>query len=138
MPTKSDLKQLAKDLRTELKTKYPQYKFSVTVENYNALYVCLMAGPVSPFADGYQGEGYQQLNHYYLEHYAQSYPYENANGFRLTDDALAMLKDVTEIANRENWDESDSQSDYFHCNYYFNLHIGKFDKPYQALELVAA
>jgi hypothetical protein len=31
------------------------------------------------------------------------------------------------------FDESDSQSDYFHTAFYMSIHIGKWDKPYVAV-----
>lgn len=29
------------------------------------------------------------------------------------------------------FDDSDSQTDYFHCSHYLSINVGKWDKPYQ-------
>ena len=42
---------------------------------------------------------------------------------QLCEDIRTALKD--------HWDESDVQTDYFHCNFYLNMAIGKWDKPYK-------
>jgi hypothetical protein len=128
-PTQGDtmylnLKDVTTEIRTELKRMYPAWKFSVTIApGGHAICVALMAGPVSPFADPQPTDGYAQLNHRYLK--------ELCNGHNITPAAVEMLQQVTEISNRHNWDNSDIQSDYFDVGYYFSLHIGKWDRPFE-------
>lgn len=125
------VKDIAVEVRAELKKRFPACKFSVT-SDYNSLTVALMVAPESPYASGLK-EAYDQLNHYYLDNYlpdAFRRPGSWDGAERLTPAAVAMLKEVTAIANKKNWDESDSMVDYFHCHYYFSLHIGKWDKPF--------
>lgn len=45
--------------------------------------------------------------------------------------ALEYLQKAKEIMYTDHWDKSDIQSDYFHCAYYVNMHVGRWDKPYQ-------
>lgn len=127
------LKDIAKEVRAQLKKEYPDHKFSVTTEYYSmgqSLHVRLMSAPVSPFADG-SSERYEQLNHFYLDNYADE-DRVHSPSLLMTAEGVAMLKRVNEIANSDNWDNSDAMTDYFDVNYHFDLHIGKWDRPFVA------
>jgi len=41
------------------------------------------------------------------------------------------MTEADKIANVQNWDNSRIEEDYFDVNYYLNLYIGKWDKPFQ-------
>lgn len=41
-----------------------------------------------------------------------------------------FLKEIIDTVNQHNHDDSDSQRDYFDTGFYFNINLGKFDKPY--------
>ena len=58
-----------------------------------------------------------QVNHYWLD--------TSFSGV-----ALEYLEKVKAIMSVDHWDKSDIQSDYFHCAYYMNIDIGKWDKAY--------
>ena len=45
--------------------------------------------------------------------------------------ALEVVSKIFGALNTDNFDHSDSQSDYFHVGHYVDLNIGKYDKPYQ-------
>lgn len=127
-------KTIAKEIRSELKSKFPTCTFSVT-SDHSEIRVTLMSWDKSPFQDGSR-TGYEQLNHYYLDNYLEEYYYRPASweGVKcLTPEAVEMLKEVVRIANRKNWDDSDIQTDYFSCHYYFSLHIGKWDKEFSVI-----
>lgn len=61
------------------------------------------------------------INHYYLED-------------AFTGVALEYLQKAKAIMLVDHWDESDSQSDYFHCAYYINMRVGKWNKAYKFVE----
>ena len=137
----TDTTEVAKYVREQLKKEFPAYKFSVTSKYFpggSELNVALMAGPVEVFADNlvYYGDGKTmvdndqnaQLNPYTI---ANEYTNGICNGRKLTPEAWTVLHRVAEIAQENNWDNSDSQSDYFDVNYYFHLDIGKWNKDYQ-------
>lgn len=147
-----DIKDIANEVRSELKKQFPAWKFAVTIERGSmseSMTIALMSGPENPFVDEYvyslawgpekRRDDYAQLNHHYIEHYNDT-PYMNVDGcrpdgwysggIRLTEQAAEMLKKVVEIGNRRNWDHSDISTDYFDVNYYFDLHIGKWNKPF--------
>ena len=121
-------KEIASEIRDELKKEFPECKFSVTKET-NSITVALMEAPESPFSridpNGWDGT-YAQLNHFYIE--------ETCNGAHLTRSAVKMLQKVTKISNKKNWDRSDIQCDYFDVNFYFYLEVGKYNKPFQVVK----
>ena len=136
------VKDIAATARQNLKAEFPDCKFSVTVKDGRSLNVALMEAAFKIFEKdvdvyGNNIDGKSSLNHYYLKRqYAEQCHYHTGQivhrcngGVFLTAKAWDMLIRVCEIANAENWDESDSQVDYFNCNYYLNVRIGKWDKP---------
>lgn len=62
-----------------------------------------------------------QINHYYLE--------DAFSGI-----ALEYLQKAKAIMLVDHWDESDSQSDYFHCAYYINMSVGRYNKVYKLVK----
>lgn len=121
MKNYKDIKTIAKEIRTELKKAYKGFKFSVTIERYSmgqSLTVNVMEAPFQICEDGSTSK---QVNHVWLE-----------KSELFTQKGKALLKKITEIANRDNWDNSDSMTDYFDVNFYFHLEVGKWNKPFQA------
>lgn len=108
--------EIAKEIRAQLKREFPHCKFSVTTGPGRSITVALMEAPWQALKDG---TSYTQLNHYYLK-----------EDGRLSPQAKGILIRANKLANARNWDRSDSQVDYFDVNYYFDLHIGKWDKPF--------
>jgi len=128
------LTQITKEIKAELKKEFPQCKFSVTTKHGLDITVALMSAPETPFANlnttnGHTHSGeYVRLNHYYID---QNWDGDwVSDGYYLTEAAAQMFKRVVEIANRDNWDNSDLQTDYCDVNYYFHLNVGKWDKPF--------
>jgi hypothetical protein len=140
------LKQIAKEVREQLKTEFPNCKFSVRTEYASMcqeLKVKLVKANFRVFKteaeirEHFRTEGwgqyderdminltrdvergYSQVNEYYID---RSPIY--------TDESKEVLKRVREISNTDNWDNSDPQTDYFDVNYYFFLTVGDWDKP---------
>jgi len=100
--------EAVKEIRNELKKEFPNIKFSVVRDNYSSVDVSIMQSDLE------FGFDYKQINHYHLD----SYPHKE------------ILEKIKEICNRNNFDKSDSMTDYFHVGYYFHLSVGKWDKPY--------
>lgn len=61
---------------------------------------------------------YIQVNHYYLDR-------------QFCGTALEFMEELNAILHEGHWDESDSMTDYFSCAWYINIHVGKWNKPYQ-------
>src|SRR5450759_2452689 len=50
-----------------------------------------------------------------------------------TETAKNVLNRVVDIINRDNWDNSDMQTDYYDVNYAVRFNIGSFEKPVEIL-----
>ena len=142
-----DINQIAKETRRLLKSLFPAWKFSVTTKKYTGgrtLKVALMSGPEAvveeylshqhnPSGEWLKDDGTRahQLNRYAFNKEAL-HPVEArvSNGVRLTPRAWAMMKAVCSLSTRENYDNSDVRVDYFDVNYWFDIEIGKWEKPY--------
>lgn len=129
---------IAKDVRLDLKHEFPQCKFSVTIEKYSmgqSMTVALMEAPFEVFASDVDSNGhkqdkeYTQLNHFQF-HRGDWHEKRVSNCTILTEPAWNTLAKAVKIANRENWDNSEPQTDYCDVNYHFSLHVGKWNKPF--------
>lgn len=45
--------------------------------------------------------------------------------------ALEYLEKAKAIMYTDHWDKSDNQSDYFHCSYYIDMRVGRWNKGYK-------
>ena len=125
-------------IRKELKAQLPQYKFSVTRHHHSSVTVAFMKGPAFSeytYFDRYAGEqkdavleGHEQLNHYHAERF---YGEENAAIINKVEEIIKTAP--VKAGGREWYDDSDSQTDYFDTAYYMNIHVGKWDKPYEVV-----
>lgn len=134
------LTEITKETRKALKAEFPECKFSVTTKNGLSISAHLMSAPASPFASlDYISSHYEQypashdgkdaqLNHYYINQ--DNLGRWASNCVHLTEKAAKMLIRVTEIANADNYDNSDHMTDYFDVGFYFHLEIGKWNKPF--------
>ena len=126
-------------IRKQLKAEMPEYKFSVKKHHHSSVTVAFMKGPAFAeytYFDRYAGEqkegvleGYEQLNHHHAERF---YGEENAAIINKVEKIIKTAP-ATVQGGREWFDESDSMSDYFHTAFYMSIHVGQWDKPYQAV-----
>lgn len=119
-----------------LKPVLAKYKVKGTlrVRNHMAITLTLKSGPIDFIANsnrvcsashyqvsrGFQPNtsGYSDVNPYwYQDHY-------DGVAKAFLDEAFAALKSA------DYYDNSDAQTDYFDTAYYYDLHIGRWDKPY--------
>lgn len=112
-------KDIAQHIREYVKTSYPDCKFSITTHYASMcseIRVALMSGPYAAIVTG---ADHVQINQYHIE-----------RDERLTDWARAVLLDVNDCIKSYHWDDSDGMIDYFDVNFYYDLAVGKWDKPY--------
>ena len=110
-------KEKMKQVQTELKAAFPEFKFSIRKENYSSVDVHILSGPIK-LTDS--EKGYEQVNHYYIKDHFKDNP-----------EAAKFLEEVMEIINKGNHNRSDIMTDYFDVGFYVNLAIGQWDKPYE-------
>jgi hypothetical protein len=107
-----------KVIREELKKNFPSrlgWKLSIVRRDYLSLSISIINAPIELRND--QNKAYEQVNQYWIES-------------RENKQSIPVLKKIFEIANKNNYDRSDVQSDYFDVGYYLNLSIGHFGKPF--------
>lgn len=123
------------EIRKALKAKYgSKFKFSVTRRDRGlAVTVAIMAGKTD-FSDlwadkkpGDYGHGYRDINCY---HITEANYDKHA---KLFSDIVKIIKTAPAKAEggRAWFDESDAMTGYFHTAYYFDLHVGKWDRAYE-------
>lgn len=138
-------KEITKAVREDLKKAFPGWKFSVSFDSFaggSSIDLCLMSGPeevlegvvIKPNGkdEVLMPSRHAQLNYYMFWGNAEG-DYRN-NGCTLTPKGWEVMKGATEILKRYHWDKSDIQSDYFYCNFYMHICIGRWDKDYQVVK----
>jgi len=145
-------KEIAKRIRQQLKEEFPACIFSVRTQYYSggsSIHISLMKADrkiklrfneisevaLCRFYDdrytkeqlkSHQEQAYHQLGHFYDQYNANSW----SNGVFLTYQGHMLLKRVEQIANQYNFDDSDSQTDYYHVNFSLHLELGQWNKPF--------
>ena len=116
-------KEQGKTKRDALKKALPQYKLSITTENYSGIKVVVQSGPVD------FGIEYSQLNPYI------DYREERWNRDTNKHESQPLIADLMDIIMpilNEGKGEGFQDSDYGHVpDYYTWVHIGKWDVPYK-------
>jgi len=108
-------------------------KASLAVDNHSTLVLNIKSGPWDIIENAnavsrehaefrnetaYEHKGYIQVNNY---HYREQY----------TGDVLKFFEEVIPLMNVGNFDKSDPQTDYFHCGWYVDVNVGRWDRPYE-------
>ena len=107
-----------KVIREELKKNFPSrlgWKLSIVRKDYLSLSISIIQAPFELRND--QNNSYEPVNQYWIES-------------RENTQSIPPLKKIFEIANKNNYNRSDVQSDYFDVGYYLNISIGHFGKPF--------
>ena len=120
-------KEQVKAKREALKKALPEYKLSITTENYSGIKVAIMRGPVN------FGTEYTQLNPYI--NYREE-RYNSTTGEYESNPLIADAMEVIMPILNEGMGEGFEDSDYGHVpDYYTWVHIGKWDKPYVCTQI---
>lgn len=103
-----------KEMQPKIKALLKEYnmKGSLSVRDCCKVILTLKEGVID------FGTENEDVNTYYIE--------RNYNGV-----ARDFLQKAKAILNSDNFDNSDSQTDYFHVGWYADIRIGKWDKPYK-------
>ena len=112
-------KEIAAEIRSYLKSAYPDCKFSVTTKYASmcaAISVYLMSGPYEALRNG---KSHKDLNYFYVE-----------KDEDLTEWALAVMNDVNDCIKSYHFSDCDGMIDYFDVNFYYSIGVGTWEKPY--------
>ena len=120
-------KEIAAKIREFVKLAFPDCKFSCTCEYYSmgsTIHVALMEAPQAVLIDGHgERKDYIQINTHYID-----------NEDRLTDYGKSIITAVNSFICSYRYDDSDGMIDYFRTNFYYNVSVGKWDKPFKVVE----
>ena len=96
-----------------------EWKITFAVDNHTSIVATIRQAPASVL-DDYLGElhsdGMPHVNEYHLDKLYKG-------------KTLAALTKLLAALNTDNFDHSDSQSDYFHVGHYVDISFGRWDKP---------
>jgi len=115
------VKEIAEQIRLDLKEAYPEFKFSVISER-NSIDLYIMSWPIEFYSSEYK-EAVKNNDYEELRIINRLDKVFTTNGWKI-------YNDIERILNQYNHNNSDSQSDYFDVNYYKYLDIWKWNKPY--------
>lgn len=118
-----------KSIRDQLKSEFPEFKFSVRNRHSSSVQITIVSGPVDFGKEVYtHGDGYCQVNSYHTEKFYGKHA-------KFLDRIDEIAKTAPGLAGgKVYFNETDAQIDYFHVAYYVNIHIGAWDKPYVVIE----
>jgi len=110
-------------------------KGSLSVRNHMAITLTLKSGPIDFIANSNRvcGASHYQTARGFRPNTSN---YADVNPFWFQDhydgDALAFLTEAFAALKSADWyDRSDAQTDYFDTAYYYDINIGKWNRPYQ-------
>jgi len=107
-------------------------KGSISVNHHSTLVVTIKEGKLDVVSNyikvatpEHNTSGSHSVNTYWIEDHYDG----EVKAF------LSELKDAMNNCDEvQNFDKSDSQSDYFHVGWYIDISIGKWDKPYKLVD----
>lgn len=102
-----------KEIRNELKSQFPKFKFSVVRDNYSSVNVAVLNGPID------FGTEHQSVNQYWIKDHWKDNP--TAMEFLLKVNDI-IGGDVREITYDFDYGSIPS--------YYYSINVGKWNKPY--------
>ena len=116
-------------IREQLKKVVPKtWKYTLAVDNYSTIVMTIKSAPVDLI---------EEMNRCITQHtnnsgyrytsYADVNPYHADKQF---DKSLKIIQKILDALNTDNFNESDSQTDYFHVGHYVDLNIGRYNKPF--------
>lgn len=114
------LKEIASKVKGYAKEHYPCFKFSVRSQNYSGysvICITLVSGGVPAIlSDRSRISGLNNLKLLKSE---------------ISEEAYDAVNDVYKYAQSYNYNDSDSEIDYYDVNFYLRIDIGRWDKPYE-------
>ncbi len=110
-----------KAIREEIKKTFPEFKFSVTRQHYSTVAVVVLSGPI-PLLDKGSSREYECVNTFWInDHYKDG----------AKKDFLKKLNEITSRDCRIVSEDGDYGST---PNYYTDIRIGDFERPYVVTE----
>lgn len=107
--------ETVKNIRQALKKEFPEIKFSVRKSNHSSVSVSIVKSPY--FEDGEE----RQINHYWIK--------ETAGNEKQVEVATKINEIIQSVGGY--YDKSDSMTDYFNVAFYYDIMVGRWDRPHE-------
>lgn len=122
--------------RNKIKAAFPAkegWKFSVRREHYTAISIKVLRGPVALeiFKKDEDSDYRRPENGVEMIERAGTHPSWIDGKF--PEETAKILFKIWAIVNEDNYDNSDTMTDYFDVGFYANVDIGDWDKPYEVV-----
>ena len=114
--SQADKKALAPAIKAVLK-KY-KMKASISVNNHSTLAVNIKEGVIDFSDDFTHGDGYIQVNEYWIDDHYKGVKQEFFNEL------------IDAMKGPKYFNDDDAMTDYFSRSHYTSINVGKWDKPY--------
>lgn len=112
-----------KEIRSEIKKQFPDFKFSITREHLSTISVSILEAPFDLLPD--REEKYVSVNYFYIADNYKEYPQ--------VGDVLQKIYNIMNAGNRT----VSEDADYGNIPaFYVSLRIGQWDKPFKVTESV--
>lgn len=112
-------KEYTKGVRQELRARYPEFKFSVRTRDHMSLSVKILSGPLDLIPNSSNGN--ENVNQYHVDKHYEDSPIKRD-----------FLNEVLSIMTKEHDGCVSTDGDYGNIpNFYIDLQIGQWDKPYE-------
>ena len=123
---------------TEIKEICQRYgiKATLSVRNHSTLVLNIKSGAID-FIGNYKENQLGRVSAFVRENQTITSLDVNPYWYKehFTGSALAFLTEViAAMYGADYYDESDAQTDYFHCSHYIDVNVGRWDRPYQVTE----
>lgn len=131
---KLSAKEIARLLREEFKKELPGVKVSVrqTWSTHTpAITVSIMEAPEAVLTERVKS-GYLDQADSWLEGFRK--PWETETLEKLTSYGKELVGKISGALKSYNYDDSDSQTDYFDRNFFDRVEVGQYDKPFRVVE----
>lgn len=114
-----------KEIASLLKQVMPKsWKYSLAVRNHSSIVLTIRSAPVdlvTPFTTHFvEPQTHVDVNPYVCLERLEGQP-----------ELQEIFSKILDCLNHKNHDRSDSQTDYFDVGHYVDIHIGKWNKPFE-------
>lgn len=99
------------------------WKYSLAIDHHSSIVMTIRSAPVDLIGlIENKCESWHNRQHVQLNPYALERTYSGV--------IRVVMEDILAALNTDNYDRSDSQSDYFDVGHYVDLNIGRWNKPF--------
>ena len=97
-------------------------KYTLSVQNHSTIVCTIRKGAIDfPLGE----RTHEEVNPYYIkDHYKGK--------------IAKLLQTIQDVLNTDNYNHSDSMTDYFCVGHYAYIHIGNYEKPYEYIPSMAS